>query len=205
VLDIGCGSGLQTLILAERLKTTITAIDNHRPVLERLKEAAELRRLNIAAQEASMFDLPFKQHSFDLIWAEGSIFVIGLERGLNEWRRYLKPGGYLAFSEMCWLEADPPQEIWDYFERVYPAMLSTQNCLSLANEQGYRVLEHFVLPVSAWWDDYYTPMLSRIKDLKVKNAGVPAAQAVYAECELEAEMHRRYNSSYGYVFFVLQA
>ena len=41
------------------------------------------------------------------------------------------------------------------------------------------------LPDSAWWDDYYTPMLERMKELRFKNAGVAEAEAVYAHCEAE--------------------
>ena len=37
--------------------------------------------------------------------------------------------------------------------------------------------ESFNLPDSAWWDDYYTPMMARMTELKVKNVGV--AEAVY--------------------------
>ena len=36
--------------------------------------------------------LPFSPGEFDVIWAEGSIYNIGFERGLREWRQYLKPG-----------------------------------------------------------------------------------------------------------------
>jgi len=47
-------------------------------------------------------------------------------------------------------------------------------------------------------------MLERLKGLQVKNAGVAEAEAVYADCEAEAEMFRRHSKSYGYTFFVLQ-
>ena len=48
----------------------------------------------------SMDNLPFQNEELDLIWSEGAIYNIGFERGLNEWRRYLKPGGYIAVSEV---------------------------------------------------------------------------------------------------------
>lgn len=40
-----------------------------------------------------MLDMPFDAESFDLLWAEGSIFIIGLARGLKNFRACLKPGG----------------------------------------------------------------------------------------------------------------
>ena len=99
ILDIGCGCGMQTQILAEELKTKILAIDNHRPMLDRLDRTAARKGLDIETRELSMIDMPFDKESFDLLWAEGSIFIIGIERGLADFRTYLKPGGYLAFTE----------------------------------------------------------------------------------------------------------
>jgi len=204
VLDIGCGSGLQTLILAEELKTPILAIDNHRPVLDHLDRAARSRGLDIETREVSMIDTPFAPESFDLLWAEGSLFIIGVARGLKDFRALLSRGGYLAFTELCWFEAEPPAEIRAYFDRVYPDISTVDEVRRMAVDTGYTVIETFHLPDSAWWDDYYTPMLERMKALKVRNQGVAEAEAVYAACEEEAEMFRRHSGSYGYAFFVLQ-
>jgi hypothetical protein len=70
--------------------------------------------------------------------------------------------------------------------------------------EGYTVIDSFNLPESAWWEDYYTPMLERMKILKVKNSGKAEAEAVYTEAETEVEMFRRHSKSYGYTFFILQ-
>jgi SAM-dependent methyltransferase len=204
VLDIGCGCGMQTQILAQELKMKILAIDNHRPLLDRLDRAAALKGLDIETRELSMIDMPFDAESFDLLWAEGSIFIIGLARGLQDFRACLKPGGYLAFTELCWFVSEPPAEARAYFDNIYPDIGTADEVRRLAAASGYRVIESFNLPDSAWWDDYYTPMLERMKELKFKNAGVAEAEAVYAECAAEIEMFRRHSKSYGYAFFVLQ-
>ncbi|MDK9706022.1 MAG: MerR family transcriptional regulator [Desulforhopalus sp.] len=204
VLDIGSGCGMQTLLLARQLRTKILAIDNHRPMLDRLDKAATAEGLDIETVEMSMMDMTFDKDSFDLLWSEGSIFIIGLARGLKEFRTYLKPGGYLAFTELCWLTDDRPAEAKAFFDKVYPDIRSTSEVCLLAAKEGYKVVETFNLPDSAWWDDYYTPMLARMVELQVKNAGIPEAEAVYAECQTEAEMFRKHSKSYGYTFFVLQ-
>jgi len=204
VLDIGCGSGMQTQILAQELNTKVLAIDNHPPVLDHLNRAAAWNGLDIETRELSMIDMPFDDESFNLLWCEGSIFIIGLERGLKDFRAYLKPGGYLAFTEMCWFTDMPPAEARAYFDRIYPDIAAVESVRKLAIANGYKLIEDFNLPDSAWWDDYYTPMLERIEELKSKNDGIAEAEAVYADCEAEAEMFRRYSKSYGYTFFVLQ-
>ena len=204
VLDIGCGSGMQTQILAQELKTKILAIDNHRPMLDHLNQSAAQNGLEIETRELSMIDMPFDDESFDLLWCEGAIFIIGVERGLKDFRTYLKPGAYLAFTELCWFTDQPAAEARVFFDKVYPAITSIDAVRKMAVANGYKLIEDFNLPDSAWWDDYYTPMLERVKELRVKNAGVAEAEAVYADCELEAEMFRRHSKSYGYTFFVLQ-
>ena len=204
VLDIGCGCGMQTQILAKELQTKITAIDNHKPVLDRLDRVAQEKNLEIETREMSMIDMPFADENFDLLWSEGSIFIVGLVRGLTDFKRFLKPGGYLAFTEMCWFSDAAPAGIRAYFDTVYPDIRTADEVCRMATDTGYTVIDRFNLPDSAWWDDYYTPMLARMKELKIKNAGIPEAEAVYDDCETEVEMFRQYSNYYGYVFFVLQ-
>jgi hypothetical protein len=117
---------------------------------------------------------------------------------------FLKPAGYLAFTELCWFENEPPAEARTFFDNIYPDIKTAGEVRQLAVAAGYSVVDSFNLPESAWWDDYYTPMIERIKELKLKNAGVAEAEEVYAHCETEIEMFRRHSKSYGYTFFVLQ-
>ena len=204
VLDIGCGSGMQTLVLAEQLKTRIVALDNHRPLLDILSQSAEQAGLEIETRELSMVEMPFAKESFDLLWAEGSIFIIGLLRGLRGFARYLKPGGYLAFTELCWFVDDPPGEVKAFFTAEYPDIKTVGEVRQMATDSGYSLIESFNLPDSAWWDDYYTPMLARLQELKRNNAGIAEAEEVYARLEAEIDMFRRHSSCYGYTFFVLR-
>ena len=40
----------------------------------------------------SMFEMSFDDETFDLIWAEGSIYIAGFVRGIRDWKRLLKKG-----------------------------------------------------------------------------------------------------------------
>ena len=84
ILDIGCGSGNQTITLAELSAGDITAIDIHQPFLDQLSNQAKEKGLSgrIKPQNMSMLQLNFKSKTFDLIWSEGAIYIMGFIEGL---------------------------------------------------------------------------------------------------------------------------
>lgn len=207
VLDIGCGPGAQTLVLAQLLPDAdLIALDNYEPFLEELKQ----RAADVALQErivtvpASMDNMPFASESFDLIWAEGSIYNIGLNKGLTLWKKYLKPGGYLVFSELCWLKVNPPDEVLLFWQEGYPGMMAIDQVKDCVLKNGYQLLDHFVIPENAWWKDYYRPLEKNITDFKIKYEGNQTAMDIAALEEKEISMYHHYHEYYGYVFFCLK-
>jgi len=101
ILDIGCGTGIQTLELARLSQGEIVALDIDQPALDELnRKIREVGLTNrIRAVNCSMFDIDFAHESFDIVWSEGSIYAIGFERGLWEWKRFLKPGGLIVVHD----------------------------------------------------------------------------------------------------------
>lgn len=204
VLDIGCGSGVQSRLLARHIQGKVVAIDNHLPVLKRLARVAAEEGLAIETREASMLEMPFAEQSFDLLWAEGSIFIIGLERGLREFRRFIRPGGFLAFTELCWFTDTPSAEPKAFFDAVYPDIRNAEQITELAQECGYTQIESFSLPDSAWWEQYYNPMQTRLTELRARHGADPEAEEVYGFLDREIALFRQHSAEYGYRFVVLQ-
>jgi cyclopropane fatty-acyl-phospholipid synthase-like methyltransferase len=207
LLDVGCGPGMQTIELAQHMDGTILAVDNHQPFLDELKKRANRAGVadRITIRNESMFDLNFEKNSFDAIWSEGAIYIIGFEKGLRKVRPFLKPGGYVAMTEVSWLKPNPPVEIRNFWEDGYPGMNSLEaNLASLVNA-GYREVGHFTLPDSSWWDDYFHPLEKRIEMLSEKYADDPEAQLLLKENRREIELFSKYSDWYGYVFYVMQA
>jgi ubiquinone/menaquinone biosynthesis C-methylase UbiE len=206
ILDIGCGSGAPTIELARLSQGEIIGIDIHQPSLDRLTQKIEAAGLGhrVKTVNRSMFEIDFPEESFDIIWAEGSIFIISLERGLVEWRRFLKPGGFMAVHEAVWLRTDPPQEIHDYWKSMYPGIKTTDENLRLISGCGYDIIGHFQLPEDAWWNEYYGPLEDRIKELRKKYSDDPAAIKQLDREQLEIDMFKKYQRWYGSAFFLMQ-
>ncbi|MCP4658606.1 MAG: methyltransferase domain-containing protein [bacterium] len=206
ILDVGCGPGGPTLELARLSQGRVIGLDTHQPYLDRLTEKIEAAGLaqRVQARNGSMFEMDFPAESFDLIWAEGSIYLIGFERGLREWRRLIRPRGFLAVHEMTWLRPEPPREIADYWKELYPGIRTVKENLDRIPACGYDLLGHFTLPEDAWWIEYYGPLEERIGELRTKYARHPEALATLDDEQREIDLFRKYNRWYGSAFFVMQ-
>ncbi|HEX2787113.1 MAG TPA: methyltransferase domain-containing protein [Ignavibacteria bacterium] len=208
ILDIGCGPGMQTLELAKNLESTsckIIALDNHEPFLKVVDEKAKKENLSekIQTHYGSMFSLEFEDESFDCIWAEGSIYIIGFKRGIKEWKNFLKEGGYLVVSEISWLKFDVPEEAKEFWSTKYPVKQIYENLHDI-KESGYEIIEHFTLPSESWRTDYYTPIENRITSLWDKYINDQEAMNVLYDTQQEINMFNKYSDYYGYVFYVMR-
>ncbi|NMO20218.1 class I SAM-dependent methyltransferase [Pyxidicoccus fallax] len=203
VVDVGCGVGRQTRVLAETLRTRVLAIDLHPLYLEQLERDARARNLEslieTRAQDMGALELP--AGSVDLLWSEGAIYHLGFGPGLRRWRPLLTRSGLVAVTELSWLTDDRPAEAVRFWHEAYPTLGTVPENRATAEREGYEVLDTFALPASAWWD-YYTPLLQRIERMR------PTANAdlleVITATEREIALFRAHGHSYGYVFYLLR-
>lgn len=204
ILDIGCGPGLQTLVLAEATGGEVVAVDFHREYLTALADRAAAAGVaaRVRPLQGDMARLPFPDAAFDLIWSEGAAYIMGVAEAFAEWRRLVKPGGCIALSELAWLRPDPPAEAAAFFAEEYPAMTDIAGNWARLSDAGLDPVGRFTLPDDAWWDDYYRPLEAKLPALRATYAGDAEALSVIAGTEQEIAMRRRYPDSYGYVFLI---
>ena len=97
-LDIGCGEGHNTRLLADR-GARVTGIDIAERFVHHARQAEAAEPRGIDYRVASAVELPFADATFDFATAFMSLMDIPeTGRVLGEARRVLRPGGFLQFS-----------------------------------------------------------------------------------------------------------
>ena len=206
ILDLGCGSGASSLDLARLTEARVTALDLHPGFVERRQASARQEGLSerIDARVGDMARLGerFEPASFDLIWAEGSLYFLGFSEGLRLVAPFLRPGGCLAVTEATWLVDEPPAECAAFWEAEYPAMTTRATNREAVEAAGLELLTDFPLPASAWLEGFYEPMEALITAERAREGLSPEDASVLDAMEGEAQLYRRFGESFGYVFYV---
>ncbi len=202
IADIGCGTGASTLVLARVLDASVTAVDFLPEFLRDLNIAAARENFGqrIETLVASMEALPFEEQSFDAIWSEGAIYNIGFANGIRAWRRFLKPDGILAVSELTWLTQARPPELEQHWNREYPEVDTASAKMAILEGNGFSPIGYFALPQQCWLDNDYRPMQARFAAFLERNDNSDAAAAIVAAEEYEIALYERHSAfvSYGY-------
>lgn len=171
--------------LAKLSDGEIVAIDTSQTALDRL--AGKIKKAGLAArikaENCSMLNIDLPDASFDIIWAEGSIAVIGFEKGLKEWRRLLKTGGLLVVHD----------EIGDLTEK----RRQISQC-------SYELINHFVLSEDIWWNEYYAPLEKKFNEVRVRHTTDQKTIAVLNDDQREIDTFKRDPKRYRSMFFVMR-
>ena len=204
VADIGCGTGASTLYLAQQLQASIKAVDFLPDFLTALRERAIENGMQdcIETIASPMETLPFEEESLDVIWSEGAIYNMGFARGVEEWRRFLVTGGMLVVSEITWSTDRRPAEIEEHWCREYPEIDVASAKIRILEENGFMPVGYFLLPPSAWLENYYLPLQARFQDFLSRNEDSDAARAIVAAEENEIRLYRTYHNYFSYGMYV---
>ncbi|HNW90480.1 MAG TPA: class I SAM-dependent methyltransferase [Bacteroidales bacterium] len=203
IADIGCGTGGQTMVLGQNTSCEIVGIDTWPGFINQFNKNAQIKNLQdrVKGIVGNMENLPFHEEELDLIWSEGSIYNIGFERGLNEWRKFLKQGGYIAVTENTWFTEERPAEIQDFWQKIYPEIDTISNKVVQMQKAGYLPLASYILPETIW-TDYYTLQALRRESFLKKYHGNKAIEEFVDSQRYEAELYYKYKAYYGYVFYI---
>lgn len=203
IADIGCGTGGQTMVLAQNTACKIIGVELWPDFIKQFNHNIQQHNLQerVTGIIGDMGDLQFKEGELDLIWSEGAIYNIGFKRGLNEWRKFLKLGGYIAVTENTWFSNQRPPEIEDFWLKAYPEIDTIANKVAQMQEAGYLTIATFIV-ADAVWEEYYARQSSIHESFLKKYSGNRAAEEFVAYQRYEAELYQKYKDYYGYVFYI---
>ena len=185
ILDVGCGSGVPTMELALLSGGYVTGIDIDRTALDELTEKIERAGLSdrMNAVNCSAASLNFPDGSYDIVWAEGAIATIGFEKGLKEWKRLTKPGGFLVIHDD---KGDLSQKI-----------IQVSEC-------GYKLIDHFIIKGNEWLSGLYKPLGEAIKEIRERgNPGTEVLREMDTDNNF-IEIIKKNPEHYDSVFFILK-
>jgi ubiquinone/menaquinone biosynthesis C-methylase UbiE len=185
ILDMGCGSGVPTMELARLGQGEVIGIDIDQSALNKL--ARKIREAGLSdrvrAVNSSILDVAFPDENFDIIWSEGSIFVTGFKRGIREWKRFLKPGGFMVIHDEKGDVAEKLQQI---------------------SQSGYKLLGYFILSEETWRTDYFAPLEKLIAESQTGPVDDPHTLEELNKAQRELEMFRRNPGRNSSAYFVMQ-
>ncbi len=202
--DLGCGTGGQTMILAQNIPGHIFGLDQFPQFVNILNDNAEKLHLEKKVQgiAGSMENLPFEKESFDLIWSEGAIDAIGFENGLQYWNQFLKKDAYAAVSCPSWFTGNHPSEVENFWTDAGSGLDTVEHNIGIMQKCGYSFVAAFVLPEKCWTENYFIPREEAERELSEKYAGNEMEEDAVAGDRYEAELYAKYKEHYGYAFYI---
>ena len=172
ILDVGCGSGVPTMELARLSNGEIIGLDINQDSLDvlagKIDKAGVSDRVKVI--NCSILDMDFPKESFDIIWAEGSISAVGFKRGLQEWKRFLKPNGFMVVHD----------EKGDVEEK-----------LKQISSCGYELLGCFILDEDTWRAEYFAPLEKLISETRTTYANDPEVFESLHNAQWEIDMFKK--------------
>jgi len=122
VLDVGCGTGKTPCYLAKRHGCRAVGVDISKRMIDRANERAKKEGVEdrVEFRVADAQNLPFEDDLFDVVIGEAITALLeDRQKGVSEYVRVTKPGGYVGLIEATWIKIPPPKELVEYLSRTY--------------------------------------------------------------------------------------
>jgi len=205
IVEFGCGSGVSTIPLAQLSGAAITAVDNAGPFLAQLQQKIDQAELGqqVTVREQSM-EAPWPEGTqFDLIWCEGSAYVMGVENALRQWRELLPPGGRIALSDLVWTSPNPNAKIQAYWQNQGATLCYPDDRRAEFVSHGYQIVDDFIFS-DRDWKNYYEPVRERLLEWESAYSDPENAGIVAQMFQEEMSMYDQFGAQYGYAFFIAE-
>ena len=154
--------------------------------------------MRVYAYQMDMRDPDFANEEFDLVFCESAIEIIGFQKGLAEWKRLLKPNGYMIVSDVTWIK-NPSSESRKFWKNIYSEVDTIENKISQIRNLGYEFIDYVMVPKEDW-KDYHKKLEKNLNLL----SGDKSAKEFVGQIRKEIENYRRNSDDYSYVFYIMK-
>jgi len=180
ILDVGCGSGVPTLMMVEKFNGKITAVDTDTKSIDIFRE--KVKELNLSNRvtfyNSSFLDIKDKNNQYDLILAEGLLNVIGFQKGFLRIIKLLKRKGFIIIHD----------EFQNQNEKI--EFIENNDC---------KILDLFVLDEQIWWNDYFKCLEKEISS----NSNIELLKLFKSDIE-EIKLFKKNPSQYSSVYYIIE-
>lgn len=144
ILDVGCGIGGSSCILAKDYGFNVTGITISSQQVKRAQELTP-KGVDVKFKVDNALALSFPDNSFDVVWSiEAGPHMVDKAKYAQEMMRVLKPGGLLVVAD--WNQRDDRQKSLNFWEKLvmrqlldqwsHPAFSSIEEFSELLAETG---------------------------------------------------------------------
>ncbi len=185
ILDVGCGSGLPTIEMAKLSNGEVTGIDIDQTCIVRFRKRIINDGLSgrVTAIEGTLDDVKFPNESFDVVWSEGVIGELTFKKELEDWRRLIKPDGFLV---------------------IHYQILEAQDTIAQLQNMGYVLTETVLVPEKAWWTEFYKPLEEKMGILLDKYKYNLEALKLLKTLQNEIEVVKKEPNRFNTAFYIMR-
>lgn len=202
--DLGCGTGGQTMALAQKISGEIIGVDMFPEFINVFDKNSKKLGFSdrVTGLVGNIETLPFKNEEFNLLWSEGVIDGIDFEKRMVYWNSFLKHDGYVVFSCPSWITDMHPVDVVKFWMDAGCKLNTVDQNIAILQKTGFRFISSFVLPEYCWTEKYYIPRTKAMEDLRKNYAGNETFEEFDNGNLTEVELYDKYKDHYGYVFYI---
>lgn len=179
VLDVGCGTGAMGLVLSE-MGHRVKGIDLSENMMSIGREKAKECGLSMTFEIGDAEQTQFEDNTFDVVVNRHLLWTLPHpEKALLDWKRVIKPGGFVIVIEGCWdngtLSAKLRREMTYTLEKLFTPKLRKEKYhyidsveKALPNMGGVTQEKAKVYFSSAGLSNIYVHDLSKIQEYQKK-------------------------------------
>lgn len=192
ILDLAAGAGQRATWVARSRGSRIVAVERDPRFLPAaMQTAREGGAGHLVSALCARYDkLPFREHAFAAVLAEGAALRLGLKNALSLWRHLVPPQGFVCVTYPGVVNKNAPTQVRAPLEaRMIEPLATLPEYVETVNASGYELVHQVPLHPDLW-DKFYADNVRHAWALHA-NAAVSEDDPTVRDVLAEARWYRR--------------